>query len=113
MSAVLPLEQRAQGLDYLADAPPYVELIRGDDVKVEAVNWLWRGWLAAGKMHLIGGQPGTGKTTIALALVATVTSGGRWPDGTQAERGSVAIWSGEDDVADTLAPRLLAAGSAR
>ena len=111
MSAVLPLEQRAQGLDYLADAPPYVELIRGDDVKVEAVNWLWRGWLAAGKMHLIGGQPGTGKTTIALALVATVTSGGRWPDGTQAERGSVAIWSGEDDVADTLAPRLLAAGA--
>jgi len=111
MSAVLPLEQRVHGLAYLADAPPYVELLRGDGVKVEAVNWLWRGWLAAGKMHLIGGQPGTGKTTIAMALVATVTSGGKWPDGTQAERGSVAIWSWEDDVSDTLAPRLLAAGA--
>ena len=88
-----------------------VLLVRGDTVNPEAVDWLWHGWLAAGKLHLIGGQPGTGKTTIATAFAATITVGGCWPDGTRAERGSVVIWSGEDDPADTLIPRLRKAGA--
>ncbi len=62
-------------------------------------------------MHLIGGAPGTGKTTVALALGATVSSGGRWPDGSRSCTGNVVIWSGEDDNADTLNPRLRAAGA--
>lgn len=91
--------------------PACVELLRGDAIPVRAVDWLWNGWLAAGKLAILGGQPGTGKTTIALALAATVTIGGRWPDGTRAEPGSVAIWSGEDDHADTIIPRLQAMGA--
>lgn len=94
-----------------ADDTPRVILIRGDAVEPVAVDWLWSGWLAAGKLHLIGGAPGTGKTTIAAALAACVTCGGHWPDGTRAQRGSVVFWSGEDDVADTLNPRLRAAGA--
>jgi putative DNA primase/helicase len=94
-----------------SDDGPRVILLRGCDVTPEPIDWLWHGWLAAGKMHLIGGQPGTGKTTIATALAATVSTGGRWPDGSRAARGSVVIWSGEDDVADTLIPRLRAAGA--
>jgi hypothetical protein len=90
---------------------PQVVMTRGDQVQPVAVDWLWKDWLAAGKLHLIGGQPGTGKTTIALALAATVTLGGRWPDGTRAEPGHVVIWSGEDDPADTLVPRLWAMGA--
>ena len=90
---------------------PRVELLRGDSIVPEAVDWLWDGWLAAGKLQILGGQPGTGKTTIATALAATVTTGGRWPDGSRAEAGSVVIWSGEDDPADTLVPRLRAAGA--
>jgi putative DNA primase/helicase len=93
------------------DDSPRVVLIRGSDVQPEAVQWLWDGWLANGKLHLIGGAPGTGKTTIAASLAAIITSGGRWPDGTRAKTGSVVFWSGEDDVTDTLAPRLLAAGA--
>jgi putative DNA primase/helicase len=88
-----------------------VELIRGSDVNPEAVCWLWGGWLAAGKMHILGGAPGTGKTTISLALMATVTMGGCWPDGTRSPIGNVAMWSGEDDPADTLIPRLILAGA--
>lgn len=93
------------------DDTPRVELIRGSDITPEPIDWLWQGWLAAGKLHLIGGQPGTGKTTIATTLAATVTMGGQWPDGSRAERGSVVIWSGEDDPRDTLIPRLRAAGA--
>jgi putative DNA primase/helicase len=88
-----------------------VELLRGSDVKPEAVTWLWPGWLAAGKMHILGGAPGTGKTTISLALAATVTTGGRWPDGSRSPVGNVVIWSGEDDPADTLVPRLALSGA--
>jgi len=90
-----------------------VEIIRASDVKIEPISWLWDGWLAAGKLHILGGAPGTGKTTIGMALAATLTSGGRWPDGTQSPVGNVAIWSGEDDPADTLIPRLILSGADR
>ena len=92
-------------------AAPRVILTRGSDVQPEAVDWLWDGWLAAGKLHLIGGAPGTGKTTLAASLAAIITCGGRWPDGMHAETGTVVFWSGEDDNADTLNPRLRAAGA--
>jgi putative DNA primase/helicase len=90
-----------------------IVLVRGTDIEPEPVQWLWPNWLALGKMHLLAGAPGQGKTTIALAFAATVTSGGRWPDGTRCEPGNVLIWSGEDDPADTLLPRLIAAGADR
>lgn len=89
-----------------------VELVNGASVNPEPINWLWEGWLARGKFHLIGGQPGTGKTTIALGLAATITLNARWPDGSRcAHGGNVVIWSGEDAPEDTLAPRLIASGA--
>lgn len=50
--------------------------------------------LAAGKMQILGGQAGTGKTTIALALGATLTICGCWPDGSKVPVGNLVIWSG-------------------
>lgn len=88
-----------------------VILRRGCDVEPVPVDWLWPGWLAAGKLHVIGGAPGTGKTTVAAGLASIVSCGGRWPDSSRASVGSVVIWSGEDDNADTLNPRLRAAGA--
>lgn len=88
-----------------------VNLTRASDVTPEAIAWLWNGWLAAGKMHVFGGAPGTGKTTISMGLAAIVTTGGHWPDGTRSVVGNVVIWSGEDDPADTLIPRLLLSGA--
>ncbi|UBB16438.1 AAA family ATPase [Comamonas odontotermitis] len=90
-----------------------VILQRGTDLHPEPIRWLWQHWLALGKLHILAGAPGQGKTTLALAMAATVTMGGRWPDGTRVERGNILIWSGEDDPADTLLPRLLAAGADR
>ncbi|MBW9265845.1 MAG: AAA family ATPase [Candidatus Thiodiazotropha sp. (ex. Lucinisca nassula)] len=88
-----------------------VRLVQGHTIVPEPIQWLWDGWLAAGKMHILAGVPGTGKTTISLALAATITTGGRWPDGSRASKGDVLIWSGEDDPQDTLIPRLHACGA--
>lgn len=86
-----------------------VELIAASSITPEPISWLWPGWLARGKLHIEAGPPSTGKTTLALAKAATVTRGGTWPDGTRAPRGWVVMWSGEDDVKDTLVPRMIAA----
>lgn len=88
-----------------------VKLIRASEVKLESISWLWRDWLARGKFHVCGGAPGTGKTTICMAIAATVSRGGPWPDGTRSVVGNVVIWSGEDDPADTLIPRLILSGA--
>lgn len=90
-----------------------VVLACGADLTPEPVRWLWQDWLALGKLHILAGAPGQGKTTIAMALAATVTLGGMWPDGKRCMSGNVLVWSGEDDPADTLLPRLLAAGAVR
>ena len=86
-------------------------LLRASDLRPEPVAWLWQNWLALGKLGILAGPAGCGKTTLAGAMGANVIVGGRWPDGTRCERGNVLIWSGEDDPADTLLPRLLAAGA--
>ncbi len=88
-------------------------LIRGDAIEPEAVRWLWHGYLAKGKLHLICGTAGDGKTTVAISLAATITRGGTLPDGSHAESGSILIWSGEDSIKDTLLPRFIAAGGVR
>ena len=94
-----------------ADEGSHVVITSFADIKPEAIDWLWYSWLARGKFHLLAGAPGQGKTTIAMAMAATVSMGGKWADGSKCEAGRVLIWSGEDDPADTLAPRLLAAGA--
>lgn len=88
-----------------------LQVLRADDVQIERVRWLWRDYLPRGKFSLVAGPAGVSKTTIALAIGATLTQGGRWPDGTTAEIGDILVWSGEDGIADTLLPRLIAHGA--
>lgn len=81
-------------------------------IKPQAIRWAWPGWLALGKLTILAGAGGTGKTTLTIGLAATMTSAGRWPDGELCrECRSVVIWSSEDDPADTIVPRLIAAGA--
>lgn len=111
-TAALDAEMAAHGMEpqLMLDR---VKLKCGTDLVPQAVRWLWRDWLALGKLHILAGAPGQGKTTIALAMAATVTQGGRWPDGTPSAAGNILVWSSEDDPADTLLPRLLASGADR
>jgi hypothetical protein len=68
-------------------------IIKASEITPEPISWLWKYWLARGKLHIIAGAPGTGKTTIYLAFAAIITSGGTWPDGTRAAAGNVLIWT--------------------
>lgn len=115
LAATLDADIEAQGDPLCAHFEmPGVVLACGTDLTPEPVEWLWTYWLALGKVHILAGAPGQGKTTIAAgALAATVTTGGRWPDGTRCEPGNVIVCSGEDDPSDTLLPRFIAAGGDR
>jgi putative DNA primase/helicase len=92
------------------ESKSHFEVLPATRFKPEPIRWLWPQWLARGKLQLLAGSPGTGKTTIAVALAAAVTTGAAWPDGGHADLGDVLFWSGEDGIADTLVPRFLAAG---
>ncbi|MBT7691584.1 MAG: AAA family ATPase [Gemmatimonadales bacterium] len=88
---------------------PY--LILASEVPPIDVSWLWDGWLPVGKLVFLEGDPGCGKTTIALDLVARITSGVEMPSGGRHGPGGALVISAEDDAADTLRPRLDAAGA--
>jgi len=78
------------------------------------VEWLWPGRVAIGKQTLIAGEAGLGKSQIGIAMAAAVTTGGPWPcNEGHAPLGNVVLLSAEDDAADTIVPRLLAAGADR
>lgn len=86
-------------------------ITRLSDVVPESVSWVWRGYLPVGRITILEGDPGLGKSTLALDLAARVSTGAPMPDGTPTELGGVVIMSLEDGLADTIVPRLKAAGA--
>jgi putative DNA primase/helicase len=81
-------------------------------VQREAVDWLWSGYLARGKLHMLDGDPGLGKSTTALDLAARLSRGAPMPDGSPGiAPAGVVILTAEDGMADTVRPRLEAAGA--
>ncbi len=81
------------------------------DVQPECVRWLWAGRIPRGKLTVLDGDPGLGKSTLTLDLAARVSRGQIMPDGTPGISGGVVLCSAEDDPGDTLLPRLDAAGA--
>lgn len=89
-----------------------LNIINMSDIQAQPITWLWDGWLPLGKMTILAGAGGCGKTNLSLALIATITTGGIFPDGSKCSNvGKVLIYSTEDDPADTLKPRLIANGA--
>jgi hypothetical protein len=85
---------------------------RLSDVKPQPVDWLWPGYLAAGKLTLVDGDPNQGKSLFTLDLAARLTTGRALPDGyVPSGPQAVVLLGGEDAVCDTVIPRLLAAGA--
>jgi RecA-family ATPase len=80
-------------------------------VEPEEVSWLWPSWLALGKLALVDGDPGLGKSAMTLDFAARVSAGKPFPDGAPCEPAGVVLLSAEDGLADTIRPRLDAAGA--
>jgi hypothetical protein len=92
------------------------QVITMSDIMNEAVSWLWRPYLPLGKITILEGDPGLGKTWLALTLAAIVSTGAPFPstDGTPGERrppAHVLYMTAEDGLGDTLKPRLESAGA--
>jgi hypothetical protein len=84
---------------------------RACDVTVPAIDWLWPGYLAAGTLVILDGDPGIGKSMITLDLTARLTMGCTWPDGIAvSEPASVALLFDEDPDAVVI-PRLQTFGA--
>lgn len=89
-----------------------ISFVRLSDVEPERVTWLWPRRIPVGKLVVLDGDPDLGKSTLALAIGATITRGGLWPDGTSCDYpGAVVLFSGEDGLADTVRPRADVAGA--
>lgn len=80
------------------------------DVQPETVTWLWPGRIPYGKLTVIDGDPGLGKSALLLDLAARLSTGSPLCDGTLTAPAGTVILSAEDGVADTIVPRVLAAG---
>ena len=88
-----------------------IEMVRASDVKPKKVVGLWGERFYRGKVGFIAGEPGLGKSQIVAYMAAKVSSGGDWPlDEGTARRGDVIYVTAEDGAADTIRPRLEAAG---
>src|SRR6266566_1658568 len=68
-----------------------LKLVRMDEVEAERVDWLWPDHLARGKLTLLAGDPGIGKSQISVDWAARMSVGGEWPDGTAAPIGATLI----------------------
>lgn len=88
-------------------------LTRLSDVTPRPVEWLWPRRFAIGKLTLIAGDPGLGKSFLTLDIAARISIGTPWPDRRDEPNvaGDVILLSAEDDVEDTIRPRLDAAGA--
>ncbi len=82
------------------------------NVEPVKLRWLWPGKIPAGKLTLLVGDPGLGKSVLSLDIAARISLGSPWPHTSEeADTGDVLILSAEDDPADTIVPRLKAAGA--
>lgn len=81
------------------------------DIEPQTVTWLWRPYIPKGKLTIIEGDGGIGKSWLLCAIASAVSRGGGLPDAEPFEAGKVLLLSAEDGLADTLRPRLDAVGA--
>ena len=86
-----------------------LRLIRMADVELQEVDWLWFPFIPFGKISMIQGDPGEGKTTLALRLAAACSRGFSLPNTPEQERVPINViyQTAEDGLGDTIKPRLM------
>lgn len=91
--------------------PETVKIIRMSDVELTPVEWLWKPYLPFGKLSVLQGNPGEGKTYFAMHLAAACTNGKLLPNMERMEPFNVIYQTAEDGLSDTVKPRLIEAGA--
>ena len=91
--------------------PETVKIIRMSDVELTPVEWLWKPYLPFGKLSVLQGNPGEGKTYFAMHLAAACTNGKLLPNMERMEPFNVIYQTAEDGLGDTVKPRLIEAGA--
>ncbi|MSC73197.1 AAA family ATPase, partial [Faecalibacterium prausnitzii] len=91
--------------------PETVKIIRMSDVELTPVDWLWKPYLPFGKLSVLQGNPGEGKTYFAMHLAAACTNGKLLPNMERMEPFNVIYQTAEDGLGDTVKPRLIEAGA--
>ena len=91
--------------------PETVKIIRMSDVELTPVEWLWKPYLPFGKLSVLQGNPGEGKTYFAMHLAAACTNGKLLPNMERMEPFNVIYQTAEDGLGDTVKPRLTEAGA--
>ena len=91
--------------------PETVKIIRMSDVELTPVDWLWKPYLPFGKLSVLQGNPGEGKTYFAMHLAAACTNGKLMPNMERLEPFNVIYQTAEDGLGDTVKPRLIEAGA--
>lgn len=85
----------------------HLTLLNLDDVEPEVIEWLWYPYIPVGKLTMIEGDPGLGKSWLTMALASYISRGKALPYQINPEKGPVLILSAEDGIADTIKPRLI------
>jgi putative DNA primase/helicase len=81
------------------------------DTTPEITEWIWYRYLPKKRLAILAGVGSAGKSTLTLSMAATISCGGRWPDGSDCPQGKVLLWSGEDLWTEDVVPRLAAMGA--
>lgn len=108
------MELTQEQTDYLSehlDADDLVPMIRMSEVELTEVSFLWKPYIPFGKLTILHGDPGQGKTYIAMQLCAACTNRVSLPDMEVLEPFNVIFQTAEDGLGDTIKPRLIEAGA--
>ncbi|MDA8632054.1 AAA family ATPase, partial [Litoricolaceae bacterium] len=113
-TGTLPLEEPDQSI-FAKKSSSSIQTIKASSIEPKPIDWLVEQSIPMGELVVIAGQPGLGKSQIALNLASAITdSSVKLPDGsTTKTQGSIVILANEDDAHRTIAPRLDAAGADR
>src|SRR5437016_7228321 len=93
--------------ELFGDDPIGVKL---SEVETKPIEWLWQRRIPLGKITILDGDPGTGKSLLAITIAACVSTGQPMPDGAPGKQGKVILIAPEDAAEDTIKPRVEAAG---
>jgi len=111
---VTDMLESGYGIEGLDPLPEHEEIMSyvAADVPSRKVSWAWHNYFPLGKLSLVEGDPGDGKSIMTIDLAARWSTGAPMPDGTNgAGPWPVILVSAEDDKEDTIRPRLEAAGA--